>query len=80
MAITIFVAKIPVEFFSRFVNNSAILYRGFWILAVIILVAIGGIVYLLLMIEMGGIRRYDIESVSPKLYKIMPKAIRKRMH
>ncbi|MEG0642078.1 MAG: polysaccharide biosynthesis protein [Clostridium sp.] len=80
MAIVIFLLKMPLPFIVRFIGDSPGVARIFWLVAVVIFVAIGGIVYVLLMIEMGGIRKRDIESISGKAYRMLPQTIRRRLH
>lgn len=80
MAIALFICKMPLSFLVRFIGDSSIVYRLFWISVVLILVVIGGLVYIVLMIEMGGIRKQDIESISPKIYRMMPLSLRRRLH
>ena len=45
----------------------------------LIMVAIGGMVYLLVMILIGGITKTDLDLISPKVYRIMPRFLRKMM-
>ena len=46
---------------------------------VLFLVAIGGIVYLLISIFLGGITKKDLDGFSPKLFTLLPRFLRKRM-
>ena len=39
----------------------------------------GGFVYLYMMIVMGGIRKNDLEAISPKIIRILPRFIRKKL-
>ena len=45
----------------------------------LVMVAIGGMVYLLVMILIGGITKTDLDLISPKVYRIMPRFLRKMM-
>ena len=38
-----------------------------------------GMVYLIIMILIGGIRKTDLDLISPKIYRIMPRFLRKMM-
>lgn len=46
---------------------------------VLFLVAIGGIVYLLISIFLGGITKKDLDGFSPKLFTLLPRFLRKKM-
>lgn len=72
MAATIFLCKKPMSIIYRFVG----LTRLTAIPAVLILVGIGGFVYLYLMIRIGGIMKRDIEAISPKIFRFMPRFMR----
>ena len=48
-------------------------------IATLVMVAIGGMVYLIIMILIGGIRKTDLDLISPKIYRIMPRFLRKMM-
>ncbi|MGL5353799.1 MAG: putative polysaccharide biosynthesis protein, partial [Clostridium sp.] len=43
----------------------------------LVLIGIGGIVYLVVMVYFGGIRKIDLDMISPKLYRLMPRKLRK---
>lgn len=46
---------------------------------VIILIALGGTIYVIAMITIGGINKRDIDMISPRLYIIIPRFLRKMM-
>lgn len=48
-------------------------------ISAMILIAIGGIVYLVTMIYFGGIRKMDLDMISPRLYRLMPRRLRKQL-
>ena len=75
MGIVITIMNIPL---SRFVN---ILEGGRIIvgLTVLILVGIGGLTYFITMIYIKGIKKEDIDTISPKIYKLIPRVLRKVM-
>ena len=71
----IYLLKLPLEFIFRFIKLSRITAAPITVL----IVCIGGFVYLYLMIAMGGIRKMDIETVSPKIIRVMPRFMRKKL-
>lgn len=48
-------------------------------IATFILISIGGVVYLVTMIYFGGIRKLDLDMISPRLYRMMPRKLRKQL-
>ena len=75
MSIGIMLSKYVISLFIDFNNLSLIL--GIAILLVII--GIGAFMYLHAIIILGGIKKADIEEISPKLLKVMPKFLRKNI-
>lgn len=75
MVAAIMIAKMPFNFMYRFINPT----RLNSIPVVIVLVLVGAIVYLYIMILIGGIKKSDIELVSPRIIAIMPKFMRKKL-
>lgn len=75
MAVTIYVIQLPYSVIYRFVSPSRITAIPITVLAVIA----GGFVYLYMMIVMGGIRKNDLEVISPKIIRILPRFIRKKL-
>ena len=75
MGLAIVVLQIPVDFMYRLIEPS----RLTAILITIILVGVGGFTYIYLMILIGGIKKEDIETVSPKLIRIMPRFMRMKL-
>ncbi|WP_288222010.1 polysaccharide biosynthesis protein [uncultured Clostridium sp.] len=75
MSIGILVAKFPI------IKASEALGGGRIIMAIVtlILIAVGGIIYLYTMIYFGGIRRKDLDLISPKLFKFLPRRLRKEL-
>lgn len=75
MGVGIFVIKFILAFFIDL--NSVRTLVGIPILLVII--AISGFMYLHAIIVLGGIKKADIEEISPKLLKVMPKFLKKNI-
>lgn len=72
MTLVIYILKQPLNVLYRFVD----LTRWTAMPIVVLLVAAGGFVYLYVMIALGGIRRRDIESISPKIMRFIPRFMR----
>lgn len=79
MAVVIIVLKQPIAIISGFIETSRALMYLYTFVYTIILVGIGGLVYLYLMIALGGIRKLDVEAMSPKIYAKLPRFIRKKL-
>ena len=75
MGIGIILSKYVISLFIDFDKLSLIL--GIAILLVII--AIGAFIYLHAIIILGGIKKEDIEEISPKLLRVMPRFLRKNI-
>ena len=75
MGIGIILSKYVISLFIDFDKLSLIL--GIAILLVII--AIGSFMYLHAIIILGGIKKEDIEEISPKLLRVMPRFLRKNI-
>ena len=75
MGIGIILSKYVISLFIDFDKLSLIL--GIAILLVII--AIGAFMYLHAIIILGGIKKEDIEEISPKLLRVMPRFLRKNI-
>ena len=75
MGVAIAVIRMPI---ARLIN---IFEGGRLMISVetLVMVAIGGMVYLLVMILIGGITKTDLDLISPKIYRIMPRFLRKMM-
>lgn len=72
MTLVIYILKQPLEVFYRFVPLTRLVAMPI----VVLLVAAGGFVYLYVMIVLGGIRRKDIEGISPKFMRFIPRFMR----
>ena len=75
MAGVIYLLKLPLKYVFEVISLSRVTAAPI----TIIIVAIGGIVYLYLMIVMGGIRKSDIQTISPKLIRMMPRFMRRKL-
>ena len=75
MAGVIYLLKLPLKYVFEVISLSRVTAAPI----TIIIVAIGGIVYLYLMIAMGGIRKSDIQTISPKLIRMMPRFMRRKL-
>lgn len=75
MGIVLFILKIPADYLYGFIGERRL--TAFPI--TIVLVGIGTLVYAYLIILMGGVTRKDIQGVSPKLMRIMPKFMRAKL-
>lgn len=75
MAIGILMAKFPIIKVSDALGGGRIISA----IITLILIAIGGTIYLYTMIYFGGIRRKDLDLISPKLFKFLPRSLRKQL-
>lgn len=74
MSFTIVFIRIPLlRIFSVFGLEGRLVTA----IGAMILMGIGGIVYLVVMVYFGGIRKIDLDMISPKLYRLMPRKLRK---
>lgn len=75
MTLVIIIAKFPIIKVAEALGGGRIVIA----VATMILIAIGGVVYLYTMIYFGGIRKKDLDLFSPKLYKFLPRSLRKEL-
>ncbi len=75
MTLVIFVAKFPIIKVTDALGGVRIVTA----FATVVLIGIGGIVYLYTMIYFGGIRKNDLDLFSPKLFKFLPRRLRKEL-
>lgn len=75
MTIVILVAKFPIIKVAEALGGGRVII----VIATIILIAIGGVIYLYSMIYFGGIRRKDLDLISPKVYRFLPRSLRKEL-
>ena len=75
MGIVVFILKIPADRIANILGGSRIAF----LIILLPLVLIGGMVYLITMIYTGGIRRRDLDSISPRIFTLLPKFLRKQI-
>lgn len=75
MAGVIYILKMPLSFIFRFITPSRITAAPI----TIIIVAIAAVVYIYIMIVTGGIRKSDLQMISPKLLRVMPRFMRRKL-
>jgi len=75
MTIVILVAKFPIIKVAEALGGGRVIIA----IAIILLISIGGVIYLYSMIYFGGIRRKDLDLISPKVYKFLPRSLRKEL-
>ena len=75
MAGVIFALKQPAEIILSITNGGKVLSG----VMTLIMIAIGGCIYLYLMILIGGLNKEDLDSISGKIYRVLPRFLRKRM-
>lgn len=75
MSILIVVVKYPVVKIAEFLGGGRMVIG----VATLVLIVVGGVVYLYTMIYFGGIRRKDLDLISPKLFKYLPRRLRKQL-
>lgn len=75
MGIALFLMQYPTERIANILGGGRLAYM----LLLVPLVIIGGLIYFILMIYTGGIRRKDLNSISPKLFTMLPKFLRKQI-
>ena len=76
MSFTIIFIRIPL---FRLFSILGVEGRLVTAIGTMILMAIGGVVYLVVMVYFGGIRKIDLDMISPRLYTLMPRGIRKQL-
>lgn len=75
MTLVILVAKFPIIKVAEALGGGRIVIA----IATVILIGIGGVVYLYSMIYFGGIRKKDLDLFSPRLYRFLPRSLRKQL-
>lgn len=79
MSLVILILKQPITILGSFMGDSKIVLYGYTLIYTILLVGLGGFVYVYVMILLGGIRKLDIEALSPRIYRMLPRFIRKKL-
>lgn len=75
MAIVIFLVKFPVIKVADMLGGGRVIIA----IATLVLIGIGGIVYLYTMVYFGGIRKKDLDLISPKVFRFLPRSLRKEL-
>ena len=75
MTLVILIARFPIIKVAEALGGGRIVIA----IAAVILIGIGGLIYLYSMIYFGGIRRKDLDLISPKVYKFLPRSLRKEL-
>lgn len=75
MSIVIFLVKFPVIKVADMIGGGRIVIA----IATLVLIGIGGVVYLYTMVYFGGIRKRDLDLISPSLFRFLPRSIRKEL-
>lgn len=75
MGIVLLIIRILVNYIYRFISASM------WVCMPILLfeVAVGGFIYVYVMVVIGGIKKHDIEEVSPKILSFVPAFMRRKL-
>lgn len=72
MGIIIYGIKIPIGIIIQITNGGSVL-RG---ITTMLIIAVGGFVYLYSIILFKGIKKNDIDSISPKIFRMLPRFLR----
>lgn len=76
MALGLALVQKPINIIFEFIPMNRLTV----IPTLLIEVAVGSIIYLYLMLILGGIRKADIETISPKIIRLMPRFMRRKLH
>ena len=75
MGIVIILLQMPIDFSYKFIEQT----RWTAILSTILLVGVGGFVYAYVMILIGGIKKMDLERISPRIMRVLPRFMRMKL-
>ncbi|MCR1952797.1 MULTISPECIES: polysaccharide biosynthesis protein [unclassified Clostridium] len=75
MTIVIFLVKFPVIKVADMLGGGRVIIA----VATLVLIGIGGIVYLYTMVYFGGIRKKDLDLISPRVFRFLPRSLRKEL-
>ena len=75
MALGIFVCRIPIDRIMNIIGRGRITIC----FIVLILIGVGGLIYLVALIFFGGISKKDLDMISPRLFTLLPRFLRKNM-
>lgn len=75
MTLVILIARFPIIKAAEALGGGRIVIA----ISTVILIGIGGLIYLYSMIYFGGIRKKDLDLISPKVFKFLPRRLRKEL-
>lgn len=75
MAGVIFLLKTPASFLIMITSGGITLKA----ITTLVIIVIGAFVYLYLMMVLGGIKKSDMDSISPKIFKLLPRFVRMKL-
>lgn len=75
MGIALLIMKYPLERVANIMGGNRLSYG----IILIPMILVGGSIYIITMIYTGGIRRKDLEFISPKIITFLPKFLRKQI-
>ena len=75
MAGIIFILKEPASMLIT-ITNGGIMLKG---ITTLLIIVIGGFVYLYLMMVLGGIKKSDMDSISPRIFTLLPRFLRVKL-
>jgi stage V sporulation protein B len=75
MAGIIFILKTPISIVLTLTNGN-ILLKG---ITTLLIISIAGFVYIYSMMLIGGIKKSDIDSVSPRIFNYLPRFLRRKL-
>lgn len=71
----IFILKTPTSVILTLANGNTFLKA----ITTILIISIAGFVYLYSMMLIGGIKKNDIDSISPRIFNYLPRFLRKKL-
>lgn len=75
MTLVILVAKFPIIKVTEALGSG----KAIIAIATLFLIGIGGVVYLYTMVYFGGIRKKDLDLISPRIFRLLPRRLRKEL-
>lgn len=75
MTLVILVAKFPIIKVTEALGSGKVIIA----IATLVLIGIGGVVYLYTMVYFGGIRKKDLDLISPRIFRLLPRRLRKEL-
>ena len=75
MALGIYVCRVPIDRIINIIGSGRIITC----FVILILMGIGGIIYLCALIFLGGINKKDLDMISPRIFTLLPRLLRKNM-